>query len=239
MANLTLAGWKRSVAAGVVEEVPLQDFTSAFLLAEDFLSTQGGWNPDDAGDPTGPGVPVSGVTLEESIVLILEQQQNRVYRVAVSGTLDFTAVLTENLAVGLSDEDVITNVTTKLDDFVEAQLARTNLELVDVTSFTGDVTSGPTTAQIRQGIQTDITGGGRLVDPAAIALVAARALHNLDNTYNVQYVYTEVGKDLFVLVAKYQTTSYTTLDATATNRYGIKLDPSSFRVTTGVILSNS
>jgi len=239
MTNLTLSGWKRSVAAGVVETIPLQDFESAFLLAEDFLSTQGGWNPDDAGDPTGPGVPVSGITTEEAIILIFQQQTNRIYKVVINGTMEFSVILNENLSIGLSDNDVISSVTTVLEDFVEAQLENTNIELVSIPSFTGTVTSGPTTASERVSLQSSITGGGKLIDPKAIALVAARARFNLDNTHNVQYLYTESGKDIFVLVTKYLTTQYTTIDTSADSRYGIKLDADSFRVTTGVTLPNS
>ena len=54
MSTFTLNGWIQSAAAGVVESVPLQDFESSLALAEDFLGTQGGWNPDDPGDLNNP-----------------------------------------------------------------------------------------------------------------------------------------------------------------------------------------
>jgi hypothetical protein len=236
MTNLTLNGWKASVAAGVVESLPLQDFESALTLAENFLATQGGWNPDDAGDPTGPGVPVSGVSLEASIVLITVQQLERVYHVDVAANMNFRVVLNDNLAIGLSDEDVLTNIADRLTDVVEANLENTNIELVDIPDFTGTVTNGPTTAEERRAIQTEITGGGRHIAPSVIGLIAARSLFSIDNTYNVEYLYTEPNKVLFIQIAKYTDEFYENFDLTATSKFGISLDAISFKTSSGVII---
>jgi len=92
MSTFTLSGWIQSAAAGVVEAVPLQDFESSLALAEDFLGTQGGWNPDDPADPTGLGEPATGVTLDESITLITIQQQERIYHTDVSGVLNYLMI---------------------------------------------------------------------------------------------------------------------------------------------------
>ena len=206
MANLTLSGWKQSVAAGVVESLPLQDFESALVLADDFLASQGGWNPDDAGNPTGPGVPVSGVTLEESIILIEQTEIAKVYRTVVSGSMNFSIIMNDKLTEGLTDEEVLTNITDRLSDVVNTNLGRTNIEFVDIPTFTGDVTSGPTTAQQRQDIQNSILAGGRLIDPWSVGLSAARARYNLDTTWNVEYLYTEPNKSLFLSIIKLRVT---------------------------------
>lgn len=236
MANLTLNGWKTSVATGVVEALPLQDFESALVLADDFLATQGGWNPDDAGDPTGPGVPVSGATLEEAIVLITDQNLDRVYHVDVSGNMNFRILMNEKLATGLSDEDVLTNITDRLSDVVELNLGRTSIELVDIPSFTGDVTSGPTTATQRLNIQNTIEGGGRIIDPRAIGLVSARATFNLDTTWNVEFLYTEPDKSLYLSIIKYTTDLYQTVDSNVDNTFGIYMNPITYRTTGGVVV---
>jgi len=236
MANLTLNGWKASVAAGVVESLPLQDFESALTLAENFLATQGGWNPDDAGDPTGPGEPVSGVDLQTAIALITVQQLERVYHIDVAANMNFRVILNENLAIGLSDVDVLTNITDRLTDIVEANLANTNIELVDIPSFGGDVTSGPTTAQERRDIQTLIESGGRVIEPSAVGLTVARAMFSLDNTHNVEYLYTEPTKVLFIQIAKYLDTLYENIDSTATSKFGITLDAISYKTTGGVTI---
>jgi len=236
MTNLTLSGWKSSVAIGVVESLPLQDFESALTLAENFLATQGGWNPDDAGDPTGPGEPVSGVGLETSIVLITVQQLERVYHVDISANMNFRIVLNENLAIGLSDEDVLTNIADRLTDVVEANLEDTNIELVDIPDFTGTVTSGPTTAEERRAIQAEIEGGGRHIAPSVIGLISARALFSIDNTYNVEYLYTEPNKVLFIQITKYADALYENFDLTATTKFGISLDAISFKTSSGVII---
>lgn len=239
MTNLTLTGWKRSVAAGLVETVPLQEFESAFLLAEQYLSSQGGWNPDDAGDPTGPGVPVSNVTTGEAIEAIFNEQMSRIYQIEIAGSLAISAFLNENLSPGLSDADVFSNTMVRVQEFLEAEFTKTNLRFDNIISYTGTVTTGPTTSQERVSIQTSIGAGGKIVNPREIALIAARARFDLDTTYNVEYLYTEANKDLFVLVRKYTNTQYTTADTTTDNKFGIKLDSDSFRVTTGVVLPNS
>ena len=236
MTNLTLNGWIRSVAAGVVESLPLQEFESALVLAENFLATQGGWNPDDPGDPNGPGEPTSGVSLETSIALITLQQLERIYRVDVSANMNFRIILNENLTTGLSDADVLTNITDRLTDVVEANLENTNLELIDIPSYTGTVTNGPTTSQERRDIQTLIQTGGHIIDPDAIGLSVARAMFPIDNTYNVEYLYTEPAKVLFLQVTKYTDTLYETIDSTATSKFGITLDAISFKTTGGVII---
>jgi len=236
MGTLTLSGWITSVGAGVVETVPLQDFESSLVLAEDFLGTQGGWNPDDAGDPTGNGEPVSGVTTEEAIELITIQQRDRIYHTDVSGVLNFRILTNNNLAAGLDDDSVLANLVDVIDDVVQANLANTNIEFVDIPSYTGTVTSGPTTTTDRQNIQNAITAGGKLIDPNAIALTVARAEYDLDNTYNVEYLYTETNKQLFVMIIKYTDSLYATVDNTADARYGITLDPTTFRTVGGTTL---
>ena len=236
MGTLTLNGWKASVATGVVESVPLQDFESALILAEDFLGTQGGWNPDDAGDPTGFGEPVSGVTLEESITIITDQQRERIYHSDISGVLNFRIILNNNLSLGLDDAAVTAAVVDILDDVVQANLLQTNIEFVDIPSYTSLVTNGPTDATIRQAIQNTILAGGQIIDPYAIGLNVARAEYNLDNTHNVEYLYTEPNKALFVMVIKYTDNLYSTVDTTADARHGISLDPISYRTAGGTTL---
>ena len=236
MGTLTLNGWKASVATGVVESVPLQDFESALVLAEDFLGTQGGWNPDDAGDPTGFGEPVSGVTLDESIILITEQQRDRIYHSDISGVLNFRIILNNNLSIGLDDASVSAAIVDILDDVVQANLLQTNIEFVDIPSYTATVTNGPTDATIRQAIQNTLLAGGQIIDPSAIGLSVARAEYNLDNTFNVQYLYTEPNKVLFVMVIKYTDNLYSTVDTTADARFGISLDPISYRTAGGTTL---
>ena len=236
MGTLTLSGWTSSVAAGVIESVPLQDFESSLTLAEDFLGTQGGWNPDDPGDPTGCGEPVSGVTTEQAIELITIEQLGRIYHTDVSGVLNFRILLNNNLATGLDDTSVLANLVDILDDVVQANLLNTNIEFIDIPSYTGTVTSGPTDAETRRGIQTTLTNGGQIIDPYAIALSTARAEYNLDTTYNVEYLYTETNKALFVMIIKYTDTLYENVDNTATARYGITLDPITYRTAGGTTL---
>lgn len=236
MTNLTLSGWKQSIAAGLVEIVPLQTFESSLVLADDYLATTGGWVPDDAGDPTGPGVPASGATNAQAMQDIRDEQLERIYSADLSGVLSFTTHYQINLAPGLSDADVLAAMEARFEDFVEAQLPSTNLAFVNLDSFTGSVVEGPTTQTEREAIQTSILSGGKITNPKEIALVAARARFSLDNTYNVQYMYTQPGKVLFHLMVQYTDATYATEDTNATNQYVIKLDPVTYEVTSGLIV---
>jgi len=236
MSTFTLSGWIQSAAAGVVEAVPLQDFESSLALAEDFLGTQGGWNPDDPADPTGLGEPATGVTLDESITLITIQQQERIYHTDVSGVLNFRIIMNNNLSPDLDDTSVLANLVDLLDDLVQANLLQTNIEFVDIPSYTGVVTNGPTDSSTRLNIQSTLTAGGQIIDPYAIGLSVARAEYNLDDTYNIEYLYTEPNKALFVMVIKYTDNLYSTVDTTADARYGITLDPVSYRTAGGTTL---
>ena len=135
-----------------MEIVPLQTFESSLVLADDYLAATGGWVPDDAGDPTGPGVPASGATNAQAMQAIKDEQLERIYSADLSGVLSFTTHYQINLATGLSDADVLAAMEARLEDFVEAQLPDTNLAFVNLDSFTGSVVEGPTTEAERQAV---------------------------------------------------------------------------------------
>lgn len=237
MANLTLSSWKLTVSIGVVEKLPLQDQESAFVLAETFLASTGGWVPDDPLDPTGPGVPASGVTTEEAIQIIFDNNLNRIYSIDAQGTATFNITFEDILTEGLSDEDVLLAIEANFRDFVESQFNGTNMGFVQLDSFTGTVLSGITDQAERQALQASIAGGGKLTNPRAIALSAGRARFTLDNNFNVNYLYTEANKDLFVLINRYTDVTYQTIDTGFANQFVIKLDPVTYTVTSGIILS--
>ena len=237
MANLTLNSWKVTVSIGVVETLPLQDQESAFVLAETYLASTGGWIPDDPLNPTGPGVPASGVTTEEAIQIIFNGNLNRIYSVDAQGVVTFNITFEDILTEGLSDSDVLLAIESKFRTFIESQFESTNMEFVQLDSFTGTVLNGPTDQSERLDLQNLLTGGGKLTNPKAIALSAGRARFSLNNTFNVTYLYTESGKDLFVLIDKYTDTTYQTVDTSSTNQFVINLDPVNYTVTSGIALT--
>ena len=175
MANLTLNSWKVTVSIGIVEKLPLQDQVSAFVLAETYLASTGGWVPDDILDPTGPGVPASGVTTEEAIQIIFDNNLNRIYSIDAQGTATFNITFEDILTDGLSDADVILAIEAKVRDFIESQVTEANMEFVQLDSYTGTGLNGPTDAVERVDLQNLVAGGGKLTNPRAIALSAARA----------------------------------------------------------------
>lgn len=239
MTNLTLTGWKITVSGGVIQTLPLQDQESALILTEDYLATTGGWVPDDNLDPSGPGVPASGQTTEEAIQTIADNNIAKIYSFSLQGNLTFNVEYNKNLDPNFDDATALATIEPALRDFIELQFVDTeaNLEFVSLDSYDGPIIRGATTSTERQAIQTDIATGGKLINPKAISLSAARARFNLDTTYNVSYLYTEDNKELFHLIIKYTNANYTTIDNTATKQYAIKLDPVSYKVNTGQIIT--
>lgn len=235
MATFTLQAWNESVALGLVKKLPLQDIDSAFALSENYLANNGGWVPDDGGDPTGLGEPATGETLAEAIQSIFDQQIAQVYTVDVNGSIEFAVTVNKNLSEGLSNSDVFLNIEGDLLNIVNEQLSNTSIEVLSIPSFGGTVDSGATDAAERVAIQSAITAGGKFTDPKVIATSAARARFNLDNTHNVEYLYTESGKEYFVSIVKYTDTTYSVLDSNAVNKYSIRLDRLSYKVFSGTI----
>lgn len=235
MAILTLQAWNETVALGLVKKLPLQNIDSAFALSQNYLANNGGWIPDDPGEPIGFGSPATGETLEQAIQSIFNQQIAQIYTADITGSLTFNITLNKNLAVGLSDSDVFFNVEADLSSIIEEQLKDTSLEIVAIPSFSGTISTGATDTVERVGLQALLTSGGKLSNPKAIALSSARAEFNLDNTHNVRYLYTESGKEYFVSIVKYTDTTYSTVDQNATKEYSIRLNRLSYKVFSGTI----
>ena len=238
MGTLTLVSWKNTVAFGLVQSLPLQDFESALVLTESYLSSIGGWVPDDPADPTGVGEPANGETPEEAIASITTFQYSRIYTVSLNVDSDLKMSVVANLAPGLDDSSVLGSIENTVTDVINAQLTDTALELEDVTTFTGTVISGgEISATDRSNIQTTIAAGGKLIDPPVIALVATRTRYNLDTTWNISNIYTEPDEPLVFITKKYTDTSYTTLDAETTS-YTLKLDSKKYTVISGLKLTS-
>jgi len=236
MSNESLASWKLDVANLVVGEIPFQTLESGLALADSYLAATGGWNPDDAGDPTGPGQPVSGETQPEAAASIRDLLLQRTQDFDVEASLRVRFRYFDNFSFGGTDDrqQAIDAMRTKFKEFIEFQLATGSLEFVELDSYDADfVNTGYTTEEVRDEIQSIITAGGHIVDPKAIALSAARALWGLDNTWNIYYGYIQEHQGLFFYIQKYLTDSYQEIDAGAERRYTIKLDPQRYTVVGG------
>ncbi len=93
-----------------------------------------------------------------------------------------------------------------------------------------------TTQAIRTELNTTVEAGGKLIDPKAIALNYARNTYSLDILWNVTYLYTKENNDLFVLVEKYLA-DYSDLDLSDDRQFFLSLDPDSYELTGGALLT--
>lgn len=243
MSTESVQAWKTDVAYLLVQEVPYQTLETGLQLAESYLAATGGWLPFDAADPTGPGEPVSGETAPEAAVTIKTSLLERIQDFTVSeATIRVSFKYVDNFsfceAEGDDREQTIDAMRIKFKDFIEFQLENTKMEFIELDSYTADFENiGETNIAQRLAIQATILAGGKMIDPKAIALTAARARWGIDNTWNVTYVYYQVDQEIFVLIDKYTDETYTTIDSSAGQQYAVKLDPARYTVTGGLIIN--
>ncbi len=240
MSNESLASWKTDTSILVLQELPLQTLTTAGVLVEDYLSSTGGWVPEDVGDPTGPGQPASGETAPEAAKTIAESQIERVYNNKITADLKVDFHIAQNLDPTLSDEDVLTLIQETIVDFLQNQLGCTTVAFNEFSGSTGVVgRSGYTTADERVTAHQQIESGEKLIDPVAIGLQIARDRFELDDFWNVTYIYTEQDQDIVVQVERYTDTNYTTLDPFTLTQQIVKIDATTYKLASGVSKTRS
>ena len=241
MSNLTLDGWKVSTSSLLVSRssggngLPMQDFDSAFAKVESYLTSVGGWVPDDASEPTGSGIPNSGEDPETAVSSIFSNELGKVYHLNLEGNITFGLQCNVSLSPGLSDDDVFSFSYDYIVDVLNRALENTNVRIVEVSDdIVGTVTPGITTEQQRQNISI-LAGEDNPKDPYAIALKSAREVFSLGNYYNAEYLYTEPNRPLFVLIRKYTNETFSDIDQTSSEQYNIKLNPTNYAVLGGHI----
>ncbi len=240
MSNVSLSAFRTDVSILVVDRLPFQSMDTARILVEDYISATGGWVPDNAGDPTGPGVPASGENQDQMATSVKNEQIARIYNVGVDANIKINMDFVTKLTVGLTDEQVSAAIEDSLKTFIEQQLASTALEFVDMNSFTGTVIADGFTTQavrviIKDNVNNFIDGTiDKLIDSRDIALWNTRQRYGLDDTFNVTYIFTETDNDLVFQIEKY-VSSMENLDVSDPNIYIITLDPADYKVTSGII----
>ncbi len=240
MSNESLASWKTDTAIILLGTLPLQTLDSANVLVEDYLSATGGWVPEDPGDPTGPGEPASGETSPQAAQSIADEQLERVYNIDIDANIKLNFHLVQNLDPGLSDEDVIVLIEETVNNFIANQFGCTNMELAETTSFETEIQrGGNTTPDIRVVAQAEVESGDKLIDPVAICLSLARERFDLDDNWNVSYIYNEPDQDIVGQVERYTDTTYTTLDSFSVTQHIVTVDTANYQLASGVSKSST
>ena len=239
MSNESLSAWKTDTSLIVVSKLPYQTLESALALVEDYLSATGGWIPDDVDVPTGPGVPASGATQTEAATTITEEQLETMYTSDLTATITLNLSLVSKLSAGLSSDDVLASIEDALTSWIESQVESTDMNFISLDSYSGTVVSGGRTTtservSIKNAVDDSINNGTTLYDPKEIALKVTREQYNLDNTFNVTYIFTETDNDLIFLIEKYLT-NMTDLNLSDDNTYTVSLDAATYTLTSGIV----
>ena len=179
----TLNGWKLTTSTLLISKLPSQTYDSSVVLIDNYLSDVGGWVADVGQPATGEGEPVNGATPDTAVADILLDQSTHVYRLSANIALNLKLEYVANLSAGLSDADVIDQMTAGITSFMQNQLSSSPMEFVSIDAISGPITNGAylDSAQ-RIAIQSAIANDNYQNDPRAAALVAAQNLYALEST---------------------------------------------------------
>lgn len=232
----TLDQWKTNVGQLIMIRLPNHDLDSARALATSWLSDNGGWIPDDVGDPSGEGE-VSATDIEVAdAVRALELARTKTVTVEFPVTL--ITSITGSFGSGTTAGDIVELFQEKLESRLSELIGVDQKNTVKILSY--DWLAGKTTLRStglfdvddRTGVEQEISeggegGGSNLMDPAAIATSHIRNFLGLDNTWVSTFVYSKDNDDqtpVSVEIKKYTDTSYSVLDDSATSLYVVTLD---------------
>lgn len=235
MSNESLASWKIDTSIILLGTLPLQTIDSALVLVEQYLSSTGGWIPEDSSDPTGPGEPASGESSQEAANTITDSQLGRIYNTQVTANIDVGFNVIQNLDTGLTNEEVLVLIQETIENFIQEQLGFTILSLNSMNSSDGTTKQGgKTTDAERIAADTDVKSGNKLIDPVSISLKLARERFDLDDFWNVTYIYNEPDQNIVAIVERYTSTTYTTLDPLTTTQNVVTMDATTYKLASGV-----
>jgi hypothetical protein len=235
--TFTLSGWTVSTTTLLLRQLPLQTYDAATALVESYLSAAGGWTPTSVGDPTGLGAPVDGSTPETASAAISSGQFARMNHVSATVNVVMTMDILANLISGQTNAAVLTQINSIVEDTITNQLIGTSMSLSSVSSVTGTVTAdGISTTAQRVAIEALISTSTYNGDPRAIGVVEARRIYALDSTWSFHSFYTENGTEIAVIIRKYTSSTFATLDTTNTGQYIISIQPNGFTVIGGTVV---
>lgn len=238
MSQNNLTGWYTTVAQLMVSSLPFQSYEDGYGLAETYLSNVGGWVPVDDTDPTGMGAPANGADEPTAAAAITATEYSRVYSSDITATITVKLNVQSYLTPGLSQASVLAALQEVLQALLTEQAIRAPFEVLTVEGVTGTVTpNGIQTAAQMVEVNSITQNSEKISDSRALALIAARSRYNLDTSWNVSKVYTEADQSISFIIEKFQSTAYLARDLSVSKFYQIILDPVTYQVNTGTVIS--
>jgi hypothetical protein len=229
-----MESWQNNIGIRLMAATPTILIEDGIALAENYLSTTGGWNPDNPAVPTGLGVPASGLSDDAVVALLLSQLAASQYEFTATVTLPVTFTVYANLAAGLPAAQVRDAVSSQVRDYINRIAADLPIGINTVSlpyvEFDSDVVG--TTVQAQRVSYQD-----NLESPApnilSVALGQVRDMYSLDTTWNIASVFTS-DINTTVIFRKYIDPNYTAVDPTDTDQIVVGIDPDRGNVISGI-----
>lgn len=238
MTHYTLAAWKQNIAVRLVSNVPTLTIADGTTLAESYLSSTGGWIPDNPGEPTDLGEPASGLYDYQVVAEILSQITSSQYEFSATVTLPVTFRVYANLSPGLDDAQVRDAVASQVREYLTRTVAHLPIGIDPSTLVYTSIDSqvvGSTTSTQRQSFQA-----GTTLTPVPIlsnTLIDLRDRYDLDEKWNIISVFvspTGGSGETFVDARKFTDTTYTVYDSAETTHIMALINAD-----TGIILTGT
>lgn len=229
----------------VLDELPLQSLNDSLLLVYAYISDVGGWVPVDPLDPTGNGAPANNFTEQQVADAITEIEYSAIYdidfEVVVTVKVHGVAKLTPGLTLNSAAASMSAQMETFVIDTINGSPIPIHVDSVGTQSpdIPRSSLGGYTTPELRQQTETDINGlpmSEAVIDHRAIAILYVRSTYGVDDTWSASSVYTQINNPFMIIIQKYTDTTYTVLDISEPRKYIIGVSPTTFRVTSGVII---
>ncbi len=223
----TLAEFTDTVVANVIAGITLQDQSSTTTLVENYITSEGGWVPDDVGDPTGEGHLANDEDEDDATTSIIEAEYAKIYESDLTLTVTFNLKRISYLTAGLDEASIKAaidgTVRNELTDALGALgFITTDSTLDDSDSTTSGVFSAARRVAIAAESPTESYSARVLED-------AARSF-GLSNLWSISHMFTLNDKPVTYTIKKYTNSSYNVLDSGITYCYVVKADPLTQRI---------
>jgi len=227
---MTLTEWTDQTVAGIITTLPLQDETYTGALVTTYISGAGGWVPDSGLDPTGPGVMANGASPATAIAAIIADQYSRIYESSLTLSLDLNFRTINHLTPGLSEVAVRAAIDGPIRDDISDFLISKGFVVSNLALNASTTTvDGVFNAARRVALEVE----SPVLSVCNVGLRTARTQYGLDVLWSISHAYIKTNSPVALIIKKYTSSAYTTIDSGVTYFYLVKVDPVTKRVISG------
>lgn len=232
-----MASWQQNIGIRLASNVPTILVDDGIALAANYLSTTGGWTPDNPAIPTGLGRPASGLSDNAVVALLLTQIASAQYEFTATVSLPVTFTVYANLTSGLNTTQVRDSVGAQVRSYIDRLAADLPIGIdtgsLPYTSI-NSATVGATTPTQRAAYNSGIGNAAPTI--MSNALEQARKMFSLDENWNIASIFTSTTNTTAIL-RKYVDTGYTVTDTAVIDQVVIGIEPDHGRVVSGITVA--